>query len=227
MADPREDTGPGQRRNGEAHAYPTRYTATSAGPADRRTVDLAYRRRPRRRRRLRWPLILLGLLLVFGAGVQVARDLGSGDSGGSSGSGSESRPMPSAASESAPPAPPEPQVRAAPEPAPPAEPVPVPEPAPPESSAVAVPPEAPPAPAGVRLQIGSYRSDAAARTGADRLRSQFAQDLGDVPVSVVRADLGAKGVFYRVIAGPAEPARAAAVCAALKARKAGCLPVRP
>jgi len=47
-------------------------------------------------------------------------------------------------------------------------------------------------------------------------------------LSVSRVDLGAKGTYYRIQAGPiADEAKAAQDCAALKSRKIGCILVKP
>ncbi len=51
--------------------------------------------------------------------------------------------------------------------------------------------------------------------------------LGDLALNVQRADLGDRGIFYRIRSGPF-PNRAAAqdMCAQIKAAKLACLVVR-
>jgi cell division septation protein DedD len=59
-----------------------------------------------------------------------------------------------------------------------------------------------------------------------KLKQQHAQVLGGLSPTFERADLGDKGVYHRVQAGPfADRAAAAAACAALKAAKQDCVVV--
>ncbi|HZU89122.1 MAG TPA: SPOR domain-containing protein [Stellaceae bacterium] len=93
----------------------------------------------------------------------------------------------------------------------------------------ASPPPAPLHPAiaktgGVRLQLGAVRDPEAARREWQRLKRANADLLGDVAGFAVRADLGAKGIYYRIETAPlADPAVAARICGALKRRGAGCI----
>ena len=58
--------------------------------------------------------------------------------------------------------------------------------------------------------------------------SQLADLLGELKPKVVRADLGTKGVFFGVRAGPlGDAAEARALCVRLKARQLACYVVRP
>ncbi|MCP5368465.1 MAG: SPOR domain-containing protein [Hyphomicrobiales bacterium] len=80
---------------------------------------------------------------------------------------------------------------------------------------------------GFRIQIAAVRSaDSAAREWA-RLQKKHADLLGGLTSMVEKADLGKKGVYYRLRAGVL-PQEAAAkdLCAALKLRKVGCIVVR-
>jgi pyruvate/2-oxoglutarate dehydrogenase complex dihydrolipoamide acyltransferase (E2) component len=81
---------------------------------------------------------------------------------------------------------------------------------------------------GYRLQLGSVRTpDAAAKEWA-RLRQQNQDMLGRLAMSPVRVDLGARGIFYRIQAGPlADAATAERACDELKRRGVGCLLVKP
>ena len=116
------------------------------------------------------------------------------------------------------------------------------------SSAAATPaltptpvPAPPPAPAGTRaksaepgpgagysVQLAAVRDEKAARGEWQRLRGRHAELLGTLSLRVVRADLGAKGVFYRLRAGAlADKAAARDLCQALAKKKVGCLVVPP
>lgn len=78
------------------------------------------------------------------------------------------------------------------------------------------------------IQIGAYRSPKAAQTGWARLVSANKALLGSLKPIVVRADLGKRGVYHRLRAGPVDGAEAAkALCARLKQRKVGCLVIKP
>jgi hypothetical protein len=78
----------------------------------------------------------------------------------------------------------------------------------------------------VRLQLGSVRSAGAARLEWDRIRQRNADLLGALSANPVRADLGDKGVYYRIETGPIGDLAANRICGALKARKVGCVIVR-
>lgn len=87
-----------------------------------------------------------------------------------------------------------------------------------------------PAKAGSFLvQLAAVRSREAADTEWERLRKRNSDLLGDLDLSVMRADLGPdKGVFFRLRAGPlANEAAAQTLCQKLSERKIGCLVVRP
>jgi cell division septation protein DedD len=85
--------------------------------------------------------------------------------------------------------------------------------------------EAAPARAGgARIQLGSVRSEEAARQEWDRLRRANADLLGSLSAVPVRADLGDKGVFYRIQTGPI--ADADRVCRELNRRNVGCILAR-
>jgi cell division protein FtsN len=79
-----------------------------------------------------------------------------------------------------------------------------------------------------RVQIGSFRDDASAQSEWTRLAGSEEALLGSLDHMVERADLGAKGVFYRLQAGPIDGASAArALCDKLKQRQVPCIVVRP
>jgi len=134
---------------------------------------------------------------------------------------------------------PEPVPAPEPEPVPAPEPEPVPEPEPalepePEPEP-ALEPEAKVAPAatetvtaivdgpGFMVQVGATQNEAAAGEGLERLAKKHEAILGTLDAVVVRADLGDKGVWYRMRVGPlATRGEADDVCGQLKAVDVGC-----
>jgi cell division septation protein DedD len=125
----------------------------------------------------------------------------------------------------------------------PAVPPPAPPPAAPATAApattapgvAAVPPPpapAPPAPAaavtGYRLQLGALRSEDAARQEWEKLKKAHGDLLGGLNAAWPRADLGERGIYYRIQAGPVgDVAAAEHLCGELKRRNVGCILVRP
>lgn len=140
-----------------------------------------------------------------------------------------------------PPAAPPPVVAATPEPPPVAPPAPAPR------VTMATPAPAPPRPAphppaattkppaasiaagkAYRLQVGAVRSAEAAKQEWERLQRAHREVLGGLTFSTQRVDLGARGIFYRIEAGPiADAAKAERDCSALKRRGVGCILVKP
>lgn len=99
---------------------------------------------------------------------------------------------------------------------------------------VSVPPAAVPAPgAGTdiksyRLQLGAVKAPEIAKQEWDRIKRQNADLVGSLSVSVDRVDLGERGVFYRIHAGPiADAAQAERLCAQLRQRGVGCILAKP
>lgn len=73
------------------------------------------------------------------------------------------------------------------------------------------------------LQLASLPTSAAAAAEATRLAKKYAGILQNVPVNVRAADLGAKGVRQRVVAGPFDdPGSARDRCAQLTAHQQAC-----
>lgn len=83
-----------------------------------------------------------------------------------------------------------------------------------------------PAGKGVSIQLASYPDQPTAEREAKRMQSKYASALNGVNLRVVRADLGAKGTYFRVMGGPIAEAKAKAICAGLAAQKASCLVAR-
>lgn len=79
-----------------------------------------------------------------------------------------------------------------------------------------------------RIQLASVRDTSGAEAEWKRLLSKNNDLLGSLQMYLKRADLGEKGVFYRLQAGPLPDAAAAeTLCGNLKQRNVGCLIVRP
>src|SRR5205823_13783640 len=97
----------------------------------------------------------------------------------------------------------------------------------PAKPAAKEPPAATPAksvPSGpVRIQLGALRSPEAAKDEWARLKREHPDSLGKLTAVAVRADLGDKGVWYRVQTQVFDDAAAAdRLCADLKKQKIGC-----
>ncbi|MFH1803609.1 MAG: SPOR domain-containing protein [Pseudomonadota bacterium] len=94
-----------------------------------------------------------------------------------------------------------------------------------------VPAAAPPTPVSsdaYRVQLASVKEEAGAASEWKRISAKNSDVLGNLQMSVQRTDLGDKGIFYRLQAGPlADAAAAEKLCATLKERNVGCLIVRP
>jgi cell division septation protein DedD len=105
----------------------------------------------------------------------------------------------------------------------------------------APPPAAKPAPAAVvtppavvatakayRLQLGAVRTPANAKDEFERLKRLNGDVLGKLGYTAERIDLGDRGIFYRIQAGPlADAALAERDCKTLNRRGVRCLLVRP
>ena len=75
----------------------------------------------------------------------------------------------------------------------------------------------------IRVQLGSLHSAEAARAEWARLKHEQPDLLGKLTAVAVRADLGDKGIYYRIEAGAfGNPADASRLCGELKRRKLGC-----
>ncbi len=109
-------------------------------------------------------------------------------------------------------------------------------PPPPQAAAAqppaAAPQKAPPAASAgagaYRIQLAAMRTEDSAHKGWARLQKANKDLLGNLNLTIQRVDLGAKGTFFRVQAGPLKSEAAArALCREMAKRKSGCLVVRP
>jgi len=74
------------------------------------------------------------------------------------------------------------------------------------------------------VQISSQRSEADARSSFRTLQGKFPSVLGSRAPLIKRADLGAKGVYYRAMVGPfGSPDEAAQFCGSLKSAGGQCV----
>ncbi len=77
---------------------------------------------------------------------------------------------------------------------------------------------------GYAVQVTSQRSEADAQAEFRTLRSKFPAQFGGREPIIRRADLGAKGVYYRALVGPfASADQAAGMCSSLKAAGGSCI----
>lgn len=97
------------------------------------------------------------------------------------------------------------------------------------AAAPAKPPAAPAASSGGgwRVQLASVRTETEAASEWRRLQSRHPGVLGGMSMQVAKADLGDKGVFYRVQGGGLDEARARAACEQLRSQNVGCVVVKP
>ncbi len=81
----------------------------------------------------------------------------------------------------------------------------------------------PSAASGVKIQLGAYGSEKEAKEAFAKMQKKFSSLGGKSPI-VVRADLGAKGIFYRLrVGGFADSASAKAFCGSVSAKGQACI----
>jgi cell division protein FtsN len=111
-----------------------------------------------------------------------------------------------------------------------------PRPAPQTAAVQAPPPAAPPSPPGngsavsgaAVLQIGSFESAALADGAWTRFKARYADIAGELSDDVQRADLGARGIWYRLRVGPFKDRPSAiSACQKLKTQGATCIVAAP
>lgn len=74
----------------------------------------------------------------------------------------------------------------------------------------------------VYIQLAAVKSEADAKAKWAKLKSSYSA-LSSLSLKIQKADLGAKGIFYRVQAGPTSADNATSICAKIKAAKGACL----
>jgi cell division septation protein DedD len=81
---------------------------------------------------------------------------------------------------------------------------------------------------GFRLQLGALRSEDEAKNEWSRIKQANKDLLGAYGAAWPRVDLGDRGIYYRLQAGPvSDGAAAERICGELKRRNVGCILVRP
>ena len=73
------------------------------------------------------------------------------------------------------------------------------------------------------IQLASSVNEAAAKTKSQELQSKYQKYFGDAPLHMVRANLGAKGIFYRIQSPPMLEAQAKSICDSIKSSGGGCI----
>jgi SPOR domain len=77
---------------------------------------------------------------------------------------------------------------------------------------------------GYVVQVTSQRSEAEAKSAYRTMKSKYPDQLGNREAMIRRADLGAKGTFYRALVGPfVSMEEAAGLCSGLKAAGGNCI----
>ena len=80
---------------------------------------------------------------------------------------------------------------------------------------------------GWRIQIASVKSEDVAKSTWAKVQTANGDVLTSLRMQPIRVDLGDKGVWYRVQAGPLDEKQAQSVCGTLKSRKSDCVVVPP
>jgi len=80
---------------------------------------------------------------------------------------------------------------------------------------------------GWRVQIASVKTEDIARSTWARLQAAHGDVLANLRMQPTKVDLGDKGVWYRVQAGPLDEKQAQSICGTLKTRKTDCVAVPP
>jgi hypothetical protein len=80
---------------------------------------------------------------------------------------------------------------------------------------------------GWRIQIASVKSEDVAKSTWAKVQTANGDVLTSLRMQPIRVDLGDKGVWYRVQAGPLDEKQAQSVCGTLKSRKSDCVIIPP
>ncbi|MDX1485108.1 MAG: SPOR domain-containing protein [Alphaproteobacteria bacterium] len=85
----------------------------------------------------------------------------------------------------------------------------------------------PPKSTAYRIQLSAFKNEDRAKSEAAHLGRIYGPVLGDLRITVARAELGKKGVYYRIQAGPLDDRQAANVlCRKLRGLRQPCMVVR-
>jgi len=80
---------------------------------------------------------------------------------------------------------------------------------------------------GWRIQIASVKTEDIAKSTWARLQAAHGDVLANLRMQPTRVDLGEKGVWYRVQAGPLDEKQAQSVCSSLRSRRTDCVVIPP
>ncbi len=80
---------------------------------------------------------------------------------------------------------------------------------------------------GPAVQLASIPDESQAQALMKKLQAKYASILGSTQLHVVKADLGTKGIYYRIQSRPVADEQAKKICSAIKDLNAGCIIVRP
>jgi hypothetical protein len=73
------------------------------------------------------------------------------------------------------------------------------------------------------VQLASVPDEAQANVLMGKLQQKYAADLGNAKLHLTRADLGSKGIYYRIQSQPLAKDEANRICSSLKNLNAGCI----
>lgn len=80
---------------------------------------------------------------------------------------------------------------------------------------------------GWRVQLASAKSEEVAKSTWAKLQAAHGDVLANLRMQPTKVDLGDKGTWYRVQAGPLDEKQAHSICGTLKSRKTDCVVVAP
>lgn len=80
---------------------------------------------------------------------------------------------------------------------------------------------------GWRIQLASAKSEDVAKSTWAKLQAAHGDVLANLRMQPTKVDLGDKGTWYRVQAGPLDEKQAHSICGTLKSRKTDCVAVPP
>jgi pyruvate/2-oxoglutarate dehydrogenase complex dihydrolipoamide acyltransferase (E2) component len=80
---------------------------------------------------------------------------------------------------------------------------------------------------GYRIQLASVRSEEQAQATWARMQKTNADVLASLTMRAIKVDLGDRGTYYRVQAGPLDESGATLACSKLKGRSVDCIVVKP
>jgi hypothetical protein len=80
---------------------------------------------------------------------------------------------------------------------------------------------------GYRIQLASVRTEEQAQATWARMQKTNADVLASLTMRAIKVDLGERGTYYRVQAGPLDESGATSACSKLKGRSVECIVVKP